>query len=114
MKAVLLIGLITVILLSGCTQTDSSNNIIPKTYSVEWYGKQSSSGGDRVLDITYIVKKGKITACEGTYTHADNIEACDVSQLENYNAPFYLVKYDSNNLSGSISGKFSYKWKVIT
>ena len=115
MNKIYFFSIVLLLFVSGCTP--SIQDEIPRTYDVEWHSQYVSSAGNRNLDIMYSVANNEVTSCTGTYTQdmVDGrvVEECDVTQLEDYNAPFQIVAYDLNNLSGYIdTGRSRYEWNI--
>jgi len=57
-----------------------------KNFNVNYYSRYSSSSGDRILNINYLVENGEIISCTGTYQFNGTpnvIEQCDVNKLNN-------------------------------
>jgi len=100
-----------------------SQDKIIKDFNVVYYSKYSSSGGDRILDITYQVRNGAITSCEGNYffsgTDGDKTEVCDLTKLKNQESPFIVQKLITEYSKGEkmsdevIDGPSTYRWQII-
>jgi len=94
-----------------------------KNFDVVYYSKYSSSGGDRILDITYSVRDGSITSCTGNYffsgTDGDKTESCDLTKLKNQESPFIVQKLITEYSKGEkmsdevIDGPSTYRWQII-
>jgi hypothetical protein len=127
-KAIVLLTVVILILVSGCAKQQSMQP--SETFQVEYYGAKASSGGVRILNITYAVEDGFIKDCEGIYSYPpdaeqradghyeNNVEQCDVVKLRagNYNAPIHLVTNlpPGGEMRGNGSGYMSnWEWEII-
>ncbi|MEX0920391.1 MAG: hypothetical protein WDZ69_02300 [Candidatus Pacearchaeota archaeon] len=94
-----------------------------KDFDVVYYSEHSSSGGDRILNITYSVRDGTITSCEGSYffsgTDGDRTEPCDLTKLKNQESPFVVQNLITEYSKGEkmsdevIDGPSRYSWQII-
>ncbi len=98
-------------------------------FKVKYYATNVSSGGGRILDITYVVFWGSIYSCSGTYSYPpsmdqrhegnwnNNIEKCDVEKLKNgkYNAPVKLIHFLNpiKMIGEHTVGPRMYKYKIV-
>ncbi len=105
-------------------------NVNPNNFNVEYYAKNSSSGGDRILDIVYIVKNGIISSCTGSYLYplstmqresgktGDNVEQCDLNKLlrKEYNVPLELITtYNNQKITDTVQdGPSLYKYRIYS
>ena len=123
MKKILFIILIIVLFnIIGCAQNQN--------FDVEYYAEYSSSGGDRILNITYYVREGVIVNCKGTYSFPpsseqqssgifeNNVEKCNLLKLikKEYNAPTALITSFQKNQKNSdeiIDGDSRYRYKIV-
>ncbi len=103
--------------------------ILLLNFKVKYYATNVSSGGGRILDITYVVFWGSIYSCNGTYSYPpsmdqrhegnwnNNIEKCDVEKLKegNYNAPIKLIHFlNPLKMRGEHrEGPTMYKYKIV-
>ena len=119
--------LLILFLVLGCIQTRNFSD----SFTVDYYSKYASSGGDRILDISYRVESGEIVWCEGTYSYppsqeqqdqgiyTNNVEQCDVERLKskNYNAPVKLITEITGGRDLKMpltqEGPGSYSWEVV-
>jgi len=72
-----------------------ANKATSENFKVNYSSTYSSSGGDRVLNISYMVRDGVVISCTGGYEFdggdgLQNSEACNLDQLINQEAPFIL------------------------
>ncbi len=90
---------------------------------VYYYAKYSSSAGDRVLDITYVVRDGRVVSCTGYYsahmTDYNITEECDVGKLllpGGYNVPVRIITsvLPGEKLEGEVfEGSGYYRYRIV-
>ncbi|MFP4523546.1 MAG: hypothetical protein ACOCQQ_01390 [Candidatus Nanoarchaeia archaeon] len=129
MKKASTLIIIIAIILTGCSQMDNNDEnekIIPQnaeinSFSANYYATYSSSGGDRILNISYEVDNNEIVSCQGTYTTAtideETTTDCELDRLltQEYNVPLELVTqyYLGNESYYNNQGRSYYNWSII-
>ena len=125
-SGMILISLILIIGINGC----SGSNTLSQNFTVDYYATYSSSGGDRILNISYAIENGAVSSCQGTYSSPpsqeqenkgifnNNIEKCDIQKLKNkeYNVPLVIITNISKNQKMSeefTDGLSFYRYKII-
>jgi len=96
------------------------NHKFKNNFTVFYYESYSSSGGDRILNISYVVSNKEIIDCDGFYTFNGlnpKNESCDVVKLKNKERPFVLSKYFfeiNDSLKGFYRyGPLFYSWEIV-
>lgn len=94
-----------------------------KNFDFVYYFRSSSSGGDKVYNITYSVRNGTITSCKGNYsyfgTRETKTESCTVTKLKNNLSPFHFGKIKTEYSKGEkmneevIDPPLKYRWQII-
>ncbi len=122
MRIIFIILLVGIVLLSilGCSRSLT-------TFNVAYYGKYTSSAGDRILNITYMVTDGAIVSCTGTYSYPapqerygqTDTEPCNVTRLNNheYNVPLELITTMPSGAPREGSSQYGprrYSWSIVS
>ena len=118
------ISIIVVLLIVIVLLLSQNLKSYPTEFDVKYYGTYSSGAGDRILNITYHVKDGEITSCDGYYSSPapverlgeQDVEECSVHKLVwGYNVPkFLVIELGSDvQLEGEKrDGPSYYSWKI--
>ena len=96
---------------------------IIEDFDVAYSSWGASSGGNRMLNITYSVQSGSVVSCEGAYfyfgTGGNGVEECNLTKLQNQEHPFklerFITKYSTNEkLKGRVTDPpYGFSWEII-
>ena len=120
-KCIIILLSLLLLLIIGCSKQQTT----PNSFIVKYYASYSSSGGTRILDITYRIDNHEIISCEGTYSYPAPVERrgetdvaeCDIERLKSgdYNVPLTIItELSGKEMTGEVhDGPSRYNWEVI-
>jgi hypothetical protein len=107
MKWLIVIGILSMVLIAGCIQRTFSDRVISVVFASEYevveYSDYSSSGGDRILNASYIIRNNETVSFDGTYYNNTGNYSCDLQKFKD-NSTQCAIYMTQKNIFDKVKG----------